>query len=230
MPGLPPPPAYTLAGAPPYPTGPPRYPYPHSMPPQPVPPPLPGAAPHSFTPLQPPPNQVWGNASWHQQQTWEQQDRNFTYKNEEDWAAKAKAWAAANSVSDNHPLQQYTSAGRTDEQTYASQDPYQLAAVMQPTETQKNSSGSQHLPISIQDHQNKPCNLQESSSLNLEPPSYAPDARGSYGSNFEGGIPGKEATAPPHVNFGSSSSFFEKEVSSSYSSIQGMLLGFCLYL
>ncbi|XP_027100123.1 uncharacterized protein [Coffea arabica] len=94
-----------LAPAPPYPTPhplpvnqyPPPVPHPHaSLPPRPhVPPPQ---IPQSYSQV----NQEWGTANWGHHQSWEYQ----AHTNEEIWAAKARAWAAAKAASDNQQPQQ----------------------------------------------------------------------------------------------------------------------------
>lgn len=103
----PPPPPHSdhLAPLPPYPTPhplpvnqyPPPVPHPHAnLPPRPhVPPPQ---IPQSYSQV----NQEWGTANWGHHQSWEYQANT----NEEVWAAKARAWAAAKAASDNQQPQQ----------------------------------------------------------------------------------------------------------------------------
>ncbi|KAH7664235.1 hypothetical protein IHE45_14G107800 [Dioscorea alata] len=117
-----------------------QHPYPLSMPP---PPPYPShrpPPPHPHASVYPPPNQAWGNTPWSQQQPWEHQERNNLYPNEEDWAARARAWAAAKSVPDNHHSQsQFTPVGRVEESIYAFHDQYQQAVAPPPTVIQQPS-------------------------------------------------------------------------------------------
>lgn len=50
-------------------------------------------------------------------------DRNIHYTGEEDWAAKARAWAAADSMTEtHHACMQFTPIGRMDEHEYAYHD------------------------------------------------------------------------------------------------------------
>ncbi|CAI9093015.1 OLC1v1028412C1 [Oldenlandia corymbosa var. corymbosa] len=88
----PPPPPYTT----PYPAPSNQYPLPphhshHSLPPR--HPPMPQPYPQV--------NQEWGPASWSHQQSWEYQANN----KEEDWATKARAWAAYNVTSGDQQSQ-----------------------------------------------------------------------------------------------------------------------------
>lgn len=54
--------------------------------------------------------------------------------NEEDWATKAKAWAATKSVTENHQMQQHAiSTSRNDNHNYGYPDHYQQPAGL-PTE------------------------------------------------------------------------------------------------
>ncbi|KAK8949267.1 hypothetical protein KSP39_PZI005915 [Platanthera zijinensis] len=71
----------------------------------------------------PPPGQAWGNPSWQQHQLWEYPDRIIPYNNEEDWAAKARAWAATDSMPESHHARsQFSQLGRVDEPEYAYRD------------------------------------------------------------------------------------------------------------
>lgn len=50
-------------------------------------------------------------------------DRNIHYSGEEDWAAKARAWAAADSMTENYNARlQFTPIGRMDEHEYGYHD------------------------------------------------------------------------------------------------------------
>ncbi|XP_060214012.1 uncharacterized protein LOC132641136 isoform X2 [Lycium barbarum] len=103
----PPPPPYP---GPPPPNG--AYPPPHhhiqqQAQPQPQypPPPLP-PRPHG--------NQDWGNMNWGQQQSW-----GNSANSNEDWAAKARAWAASKAASDHqHQHSQFTHDSRLDQQSH----------------------------------------------------------------------------------------------------------------
>ncbi|KAL8037772.1 hypothetical protein ABFX02_11G059600 [Erythranthe guttata] len=97
----PPPPPYSAHQPPPYPTH-SHYPPPHPYPPRP---------PHVAQSY----SQDWGNGSWSQHQSWQYPTNN----NEEDWAAKARAWAAGKAVTDNqHNSTQFVPAGRPEEQNH----------------------------------------------------------------------------------------------------------------
>ncbi|XP_074274405.1 uncharacterized protein LOC141598605 isoform X2 [Silene latifolia] len=73
-------------------------------------PPPPYHAPHIYPPPPPPPppsypNQDWGNGNWTHHAGWEYP---AVHSNEEDWAAKAKAWASARSSVENQQPQSAT--------------------------------------------------------------------------------------------------------------------------
>ncbi|KAJ0969108.1 hypothetical protein J5N97_021985 [Dioscorea zingiberensis] len=128
-PPLPPQPSVSYHNQSPY-----QNPYPPSMPHPPPYPPHHHPPPHPHAPAYPPPNQVWGSTPWPQQHSWEHQERNNLYPNEEDWAAKAKAWAAATSVTDNHHQHsQFTPIPRVEESSYAFHNHYQQALGPLPT-------------------------------------------------------------------------------------------------
>ncbi|XP_020576924.1 uncharacterized protein LOC110022372 [Phalaenopsis equestris] len=125
-------PAPPLAGPPPnYPPPyhsqpglPPPYPQPqHRYPPPPPPPPPAQPHPMAAPPAYPPSVQAWGNPSWQNHQLWEYPDRNIHYGSEEDWEAKARAWASSDSMNENHHgRSQFTPLGRMDEHEYAYRD------------------------------------------------------------------------------------------------------------
>lgn len=70
-------------------------------------------------------------------------DRNIHYGGEEDWAAKARAWATADSTTENHHAHsQFTQLGRRDEHEYAYHD--HLPKVLAPAVENQVAS----LPIS----------------------------------------------------------------------------------
>ncbi|KAI3467582.1 hypothetical protein Pfo_024245 [Paulownia fortunei] len=95
----PPPPPYPTHQPPPY-AAHPHYPPPHPLPPRPP------HVPQSYS-------QDWGSGTWSHHQSWQYPTSN----NEEDWAAKARAWAAAKAATDNQlPSSQFVPAGRPEEQ------------------------------------------------------------------------------------------------------------------
>ncbi|KAL8519171.1 hypothetical protein ACS0TY_010199 [Phlomoides rotata] len=100
----PPSPSYPVHQPPPY-AAHPHYPPPHQLPPRPP------HLPQSYS-------QDWGNGSWSHHQSW-QYPTPAANNNEEDWAAKARAWAAAKSSTDNqHTQSQFVPAGRPEEQNH----------------------------------------------------------------------------------------------------------------
>ncbi|GJN01447.1 hypothetical protein PR202_ga18714 [Eleusine coracana subsp. coracana] len=122
---------------------PPQQPYAYQPPPQQQPyayqppPPAPGnpwpphhaagqPPPRSYPP--PPPGQAWTNHSWAPNPGYP------GHGNEEDWATKAKAWAATKSVTENHQMQQHAiSTSRNENHNYGFPDHYQQPAGL-PTE------------------------------------------------------------------------------------------------
>ncbi|KAJ6823281.1 uncharacterized protein M6B38_384285 [Iris pallida] len=162
-------------------------------------PPMP--PPHSAFP--PPPNQAWGNPSWGQHQGWEHPDRNISYNNEEDWAARARAWAAAKSGTENHHTQpHFTPTGRADEHNYAYHDHYQQTIDAQPDMEQlsRPQSSIQHLPITSSG----------SSSYNT-----------GYRAGEEAIASDRDHMASPQKRGVPSASVYEQEVPYSYSSAPG---------
>ncbi|KAL6547392.1 hypothetical protein OROMI_023113 [Orobanche minor] len=95
-----PPPHYPTHQPPPYSAHHPHYP--------PLLPPRPLHVPQSYS-------QDLGNGSWSHHQLWQCPSND----NEEDWGAKAKAWAAAKAATENqHPSSQFVSAGRPEEHNH----------------------------------------------------------------------------------------------------------------
>ncbi|KAL5216707.1 hypothetical protein ABZP36_008108 [Zizania latifolia] len=175
----------------------PPYGYQPSLPPMPMQPLPPATAnpwpphhaaaqppPPSYQP--PPPGQAWTNNLW-------AQNHGYTgYVNEEDWDTKAKAWAAAKSVRENHHIQQHViSTNRPEVHNYGYQDQYQQPPDL-PTETL-------HPPIPQLSNDQLPFQHRE---IN-----YLPD----------GG-----PIVPPTKNFCSFPSTYEQEVSYNYSSSPGI--------
>ncbi|KAG8066555.1 hypothetical protein GUJ93_ZPchr0004g38856 [Zizania palustris] len=182
---------------------PPPYGYQPSLPPMPMQPPPPAAAnpwphhhaaaqppPPSYPPPPPPPGQAWTNHSW-------TQNHGYTgHGNEEDWATKAKAWAAAKSVTENHHIQQHAiSTNRPEVHNYGYQDQYQQPAGL-PTEPLRPP-----IPQSSNDH--------------LAFQMMGPHREINY-------LPDGGPMAPPTKNFGSFPSTYEQEVSYNYSSAPGI--------
>lgn len=95
------------------------------------PPPQRPMPPHQVTHMYAQPDQAWNNTSWSPQQAWEFTGNNTGVNNEQDWAARARAWAAAKAAMEAQQAQpQFTPLGRSVEhQGY--QDHYS-----QPVQTQ----------------------------------------------------------------------------------------------
>ncbi|CAN6250510.1 unnamed protein product [Urochloa humidicola] len=174
-----PPPSMTMQQQPP----PPGNPWPpHHAAGQPPPP--------SYPP--PPPGQAWTNHSWTQ---------NHGYPgngNEEDWATKAKAWVAANSVTGNHQIQQHAmSTSRTESHHNGYHDQYR-----QPTGLPKEVTEPLHPPVpqSSNDHMSFPMTGQQRETNHLLD---------------------RGPMVSPAQTFGSFPSTFEQEVSYNYSNAPG---------
>ncbi|GAA0140757.1 hypothetical protein LIER_02050 [Lithospermum erythrorhizon] len=181
-----------------------------------VPPPYPPPQHHhhyppQYPPPRPPPpyhqlNQGYNNANWGPQQTWDFQ----AHTNEEDWAAKARAWAASKATIDQQQLDpQSTPVGRPVEPT-PYHDPHalpiesQFLDMQQPSHTAPNYL--QHpAPVTPQ-HRPPISHPQEFASLNSGQSPYR---------NLSG-----EAAGAFHQPQQSSMSH-QQEVPSSYSSIAG---------
>ncbi|XP_010909899.2 uncharacterized protein [Elaeis guineensis] len=174
----------------------------------------------------PPPNQGWGNPSWAQHQGWEYPvaERNLPYNNEEDWAARAKAWAAAKSATENHHRQaQIMPTGRIEEHGYAYHEQYQQAAGP-PTDNQQQShpqSINQQLPVHLMDQQKQVSHVHGSTSFSSGSSFYGTDGRPYYNAEDEASGTDKDHMASSQRNFGPSSSTYEQEVPYCYSSTQG---------
>ncbi|KAL8218891.1 hypothetical protein R6Q57_022264 [Mikania cordata] len=200
----PPPPPYA---APP----PPHMPYPsshYSIPPRPHMPPPPPPPPH---PHYSPVNQEWSNPSWGHQ-GWDYSAHN---KNEDDWAARARAWAASKAV--------------TDDQHQHSQS----APVNLPEEINHQNQYSQNLDF--QQHSLPPSSYQQySSSFSLPPrppanhmqelssfsSGYAPDGHYSYPAR-DGNFQDQTVVYPHQESTPTTLPVPPQEVPSSYSSVAG---------
>ncbi|WOL03649.1 protein SON [Canna indica] len=202
----------------------------HQYPPPPHHGPLPPPHQHHLSSLPPPPSvyhqpprQGWGGPSWTQHQGWEYSERNLPYNNEDDWAARAKAWAAAKSVvTDNHPTSQVVPDGRMEAHGYTFHDQYQ--ATIGPSDTQQSllsqTTNQQQLPHYALDQQKQANHLHGSSSFSSGLTSYVADTRLHYNAGEEAIALHKDHTSPAR-NLGSTSSIYEQEVPYSYSSVSG---------
>ncbi|KAI5580675.1 hypothetical protein BDE02_08G169800 [Populus trichocarpa] len=210
----PPPPSHSVSPPlpqqwpPPPPPPPPSssYPYPTHLPPQShhFPPPRP----HVPPPTQPH-SQEWGNPNWEQHQAWEYPSAGRNHV--EDWAAKARAWAATkNGASeDQHPQSQFTTVGRSEEQSwYYDQNPQTVDTHYQGVQQQPFPATTyQQFPVSAAPHQLPVAYPQENASFNMGQPSHVYDRPQPY--------PGGAATS------NASPSVHQQEVPSSYSSVTG---------
>ncbi|KAG8366045.1 hypothetical protein BUALT_Bualt17G0035200 [Buddleja alternifolia] len=203
-PHLPPPPPYHAHQPPPYPAH-PHYPPPHQLPPRP---------PQSYS-------QDWGNGSWSHHQNWEYPKNN----NEEDWAAKARAWAAAKSATDNqHTPSQFIPAGRPEEQNHfrdqysQSIDPH-FPDVHTPLAPASNYQ--QHLVGVGPPNRTGLGHLQESQYISSGQLSYAADMHAPYAAG-DGSLVGDSSAPYPQQEKSSISPYVhQQEVPSSYSSVAG---------
>ncbi|XP_044326387.1 cylicin-1 isoform X2 [Triticum aestivum] len=142
--------------------------------------------PQSYPP--PPPGQAWPNHSWPQ---------NHGYPglaNEDDWATKAKEWASAKSVTENHQIQQHAIPSRTEIHHYGHNDQYQQPAGLptEPLHPPIPQSSSDQLLFQMSGQQRERNYLQDRGPM-----------------------------APPPKNFGPFPSTYEQEVPYNYSSAQG---------
>lgn len=138
------------------------------------------------------------------------------HNNAEDWAAKARAWAAANKVTmeDQHPQSQFTSVGKPEEQSrYHDQYPQAVDSHYQDVQQLSfPASGYQQFPVSTASSHHPPIIYpQESAYFNSGQSSYVPDGHIPY--TVGGGTSAGAPTASPSVH--------QQEVPSSYSSVTG---------
>ncbi|XP_024989470.1 arginine/serine-rich protein PNISR isoform X2 [Cynara cardunculus var. scolymus] len=205
---LPPPPPYAAAPPPPPPMQYSSNPYP--LPPRPHMPPPP------LQPHYPPVNQEWSNANWGHQ-GWEYSAPN---QNEDDWAARARAWAASKVVTDDqHQHSQLVPASRSEEINY--QDQYSQNLETPYTEFQQHSlppSSYHQYPSSFAPPPRTPANpLPEPSSFGS---GYAPDGHFSYTAR-DGNLRDSTAAYPHQEPAPTSLLVHQQEVPSSYSSVAG---------
>ncbi|XP_057774493.1 uncharacterized protein LOC130993580 isoform X2 [Salvia miltiorrhiza] len=193
---------------------PPHY---HAHPHYPPPPPLPPRPPHG--PQAYP--QEWGSGSWSHHQSWQYPTNN----NEEDWAARAKAWAAAKSASDNqHTPSHFVPAGRIEDQNHfheqypQSMDPQFLDghAPVAP------ASNYHQFPAAMgSSNRTGVGQLQDSQYMSSGQSSYGADVHAPFAAR-DGGIAGDSIPPfPPQEKSSISPLVHQQEVPSSYSSVAG---------
>ncbi|KAK4429788.1 hypothetical protein Salat_1279500 [Sesamum alatum] len=202
----PPPPTYPGHQPPPY------HAHPHYPPPHPLPP-RPPHVPQSYS-------QDWGTGNWSHQHSWDQ-----TNNNEEDWAAKARAWAAAKAATDNqHAPSHFPPAGRPEEQNHF-RDQYS-----QSIDTQFHEV---HAPLTpAPNYQQYPAAMVPPNRTGLsqsQDSQYISSGQSSYGTDLhvpfaarDGGV-ARDSIAPfPQQEKSSISPLVhQQEVPSSYSSVAG---------
>ncbi|KAK9113635.1 hypothetical protein Syun_020432 [Stephania yunnanensis] len=214
---------------PPPPQNRPNYFPPHHLPPPPQPQPQP--QPYPPHPYAPPPTahpQNWGNPNLVHHQGWEHPDRNVPNSNEEEWAARARAWAAAKAAMENqHSQQQFSHHRGPEDRNHVYHDQYQQAAEPHYTDTQQSShSQSSHhqTPSSfVNPHGQSVNQLQETSSFSAGLPSASYGAGGHIPYTARDGAQVADSTPLFHHegNFSANSSVYQQEVPSSYSSVSG---------
>ncbi|XP_021746557.1 pre-mRNA-splicing factor CWC22 homolog isoform X1 [Chenopodium quinoa] len=200
----PPPPPYSGHSHQPFPA--------QAYPPPPPPPPRPSQAP----PLPPYQHQDWTNANWNHHAGWEYP----AHANEEDWEAKARAWASARSAMESQPQQaQFTSVVRQEEPShYANQ-------YAQPVESHYQDAQQASYPSSgYQNYQGSAAPINRQPTVHQQEPasfsSYAPDVHLSYATK-DGALGGDMSAAFPRHQGSTSSFVHQQEVPSSYSSVPG---------
>uniref|UniRef100_A0A2P2L9J0 Uncharacterized protein n=1 Tax=Rhizophora mucronata TaxID=61149 RepID=A0A2P2L9J0_RHIMU len=169
--------------------------------------------PHPHAPPLPPPHsQEWRDPNWGQQQSW-----NYTaHNNGEDWAARARAWAASKQVAmDNQQSQSQFIPGSRPEEQSQFHDQFSQGADSHYIDTQQqpfSASGYQQFPAPVGSvHPTPSAYPPETAPFNSERSSYVPDGHMSY--NVVGGTSAGGPTTSPSVH--------QQEVPSSYSSVTG---------
>ncbi|KAL9241118.1 hypothetical protein vseg_015265 [Gypsophila vaccaria] len=160
-------------------------------------------------------NQEWGNGNWTHSSGWEYPAAHI---NEEDWAAKAKAWASARiDLVNQQPHSQYTSAAHQENPShYANQYPKPIESHFQDTQqTAVPAAGSLSYQGPVAPLHWPPAFHQQE-----------PTAVSSYESHLSYAakdvVPGGDSSAGfAHFQGQTNSSAHQQEVPSSYSSIQG---------
>ncbi|KAJ4974712.1 hypothetical protein NE237_007886 [Protea cynaroides] len=174
----------------------------------------------------PPSEQTWGNSSWAHHQAWEYSDRNISHSNDEDWAAKAREWAAAKAAMENqHSQSQFPPSGRPEEHSNVYHDQYQQTVDPHYIEMQQSSLPAwshQQFPVSATNLHRPPVNhLQDSTSFGSGQPSYVSDGHISYTARDGALLADSDPVFAHQGSASTSSSIYQQEVPSSYSSVQG---------
>ncbi|XP_054808750.1 uncharacterized protein LOC129310871 [Prosopis cineraria] len=197
--------------------------YHHTQFPPPPPPPRshvsPQFPPYSHIPQTYP--QEWSTSNWPTNQSWDYPG----HKNEEDWAARARAWADAKAALESqhqHPQSQFSPAGRSQEQSHY-HDQYQQPVDSRYPDIQNQSHPSSSYPqfsSSDASMQRLPGHQEEHASVSSEAP-YASDSHLSYSAR-DGTTTGDPTVAYQHQgNLPTNPLVHQQEVPSSYSSVTG---------
>ncbi|KAI4314388.1 hypothetical protein L6164_027302 [Bauhinia variegata] len=205
-----------------YPPPPSNYPAPHSYHHNQIPPPPRSHVPPQFPPhshIPQPYSQEWHNHNWPPNQGWDYP----AHKSEEDWAARARAWADAKAAMESQQSQsQFAPAGKPQEQNHY-YDQYQQSVDSRYPDFQNQShpsSSYQQFAIpdaSLQQFQGHP---QELASVSSET-SYTSDGHLHYGTR-DGTTAGDPTVAfQRQGNLPTNQSVHQQEVPSSYSSVTG---------
>ncbi|XP_031476824.1 uncharacterized protein LOC116248272 isoform X2 [Nymphaea colorata] len=205
----PPPPGPSHYGIGSYPPPPHHYPPPPSRP-----------LPHpQVTQMYGQPDQPWSNSSWPQNQY---PDHNISHYNEQDWAARARAWAAAKAAMETQ--QTFSSVGRKEEQSPGYHE-YQHTVGPHGSDTQQSpvpALSHQSFPASLTDHSRSSSQYQLATSFGPEPLTYPHDGHPSYtAKDGTFAADAKLLSAAPEGSILSSSSVYQQELPSSYSSVPG---------
>ncbi|KAL3819277.1 hypothetical protein ACJIZ3_005182 [Penstemon smallii] len=196
---------YPAHHPPPYPPH-PHYPPSHQIPPRPP------HVPQHYS-------QDWGSGSWNHHQSWEYPMNS----NGEDWAAKAKAWAAAKSATDNqHTQSQFIPVDRPEDQNHRNQ-------YSQSTDPQYNdvhiplapSSSYQQYPVGMGSHSSGLGQLQDSHYISSRQFSYAADMHVPYAARDGSWAGDSTAPFPQQEKSSITPLVHQQEVPSSYSSVAG---------
>ena len=143
------------------------------------------------------------------------------HNNEEDWAARARAWADAKTAMENQHTQ-FTPVGRLEDQShYYDQYPQSVDHYPDIQDQSLPPSSYQQFPVSGTPlHRPSVVQPQETSSVCSEPSSFVPDAHLTYNVR-DGTFVGDSSALFHQGNMLASSSVHQQEVPSSYSSVTG---------
>lgn len=150
----------------------------------------------------------------------------LAHKNEEDWAARARAWADAKAAMESqYPQSQFSPAGRLQDQSHY-HDQYQQSVEPRYPDIQSQSHPSSNYPqfsVSDASMQRLPGPQPEAASVSSET-SYAADGHLSYSAR-DGTATGDPTVAFQHQgSLPTNPSVHQQEVPSSYSSVTGNYL------